>query len=163
MDKAVEISIIMGSKSDLKIMQYAADILKDFDIKYEKLIISAHRTVDKLYQFSKNASHRGIKVIIAGAGGAAHLPGMVSVISDIPVLGVPIPSKYLKGLDSLLSIVQMPGGVPTASFAIGEAGAKNAALFAINILSLNNILYKEKLANFRKEQQDSCEKDDLYI
>lgn len=149
------ISIVMGSQSDWEIMQKAAGILDDFSIPYESLIVSAHRTPERLYKFANDAEGRGVKVIIAGAGGAAHLPGMVAAISALPVLGVPVISKALKGMDSLLSIVQMPGGVPVGTLAIGEAGAKNAALLAASILALNDDEIKTKLKEFRREQTDS--------
>jgi 5-(carboxyamino)imidazole ribonucleotide mutase len=155
MTKKIEVSVIMGSKSDFPTMQTACDILADFGVEFEAKIVSAHRTPKRLYDFAQNAQNQGIKVIIAGAGGAAHLPGMVAAISPLPVLGVPIKSKALKGMDSLLSIVQMPYGVPVGTLAIGEAGAKNAALLAISILSLNNEDLAQKLADFRKNQTDS--------
>ena len=133
-----EISIIMGSQTDWSIMSDASFILDELKITYEKKIISAHRTPDRMSEFAKSAASNGIKVIIAGAGGAAHLPGMVASYTQIPVLGVPIETQALNGLDSLYSIVQMPAGIPVATFAIGRAGAKNAALFAAKILSLEN-------------------------
>lgn len=145
----------MGSNSDFPIMNQACKILEEFGVNFEKKIISAHRTPDRLYEFAKNAKKNNIKVIIAGAGGAAHLPGMVSSMTTIPVFGVPIASKNLKGIDSLLSIVQMPYGVPVGSLAIGEAGAKNAALMAISILALSDIEIANKLEEFRKKQSDS--------
>ena len=142
----------MGSKSDLPVMQEAIDILKSFDIETEVDIVSAHRTPEKLYDFSKNAHNRGISVIIAGAGGAAHLPGMVSAWTILPVLGVPIESKILKGMDSLLSIVQMPGGVPVGTLAIGKAGAINAALLACSIVGNENAVVREALRAWRTNQ-----------
>ncbi len=142
----------MGSKSDFATMQHACKILDDFKLEYEVKIISAHRTPDRLYEFCENAKSRGIKIIIAGAGGAAHLPGMTAAMTEIPVLGVPVESKSLKGLDSLLSIAQMPAGIPVATLAIGEAGAKNAALFAVAILALSNEKLAKKLEKFRSEQ-----------
>lgn len=152
------ISVIMGSKSDLATMQYGVDILKDFNIPHEVKIISAHRTPKRLYEFAENADKRGIQIIIAGAGGAAHLPGMVAALTHLPVLGVPVQSKVLNGQDSLLSIVQMPAGIPVGTLAIGEAGAKNAALLAISILSLNNKVIKEQLLEFRYRQTEKiCE------
>ena len=150
-----KISIIMGSKSDLPTMQLAANILNDFDVSYELKIVSAHRTPARLFEFSQNAKSNGTKVIIAGAGGAAHLPGMVAALTEIPVLGVPIESKSLKGMDSLLSIVQMPGGIPVGCLAIGDAGAKNSALLAISILALSDEKLALKLAEFRKKQTES--------
>ena len=135
--KIDKVSIIMGSKSDWKTLQLAENILDEFKIPNEVKIISAHRTPDRLYRYAKNLNKNNIKVIIAGAGGAAHLPGMVASLTTIPVLGVPIESKFMNGLDSLLSIVQMPYGIPTATFAVGESGAKNAAIFAISLLAIS--------------------------
>ena len=150
-----KVSIIMGSNSDWKIMEQAQIILESFNIDCETKIISAHRTPERLFRYAKSASKNKIKVIIAGAGGAAHLPGMVSALTCIPVLAVPVKSRFIDGLDSLLSIVQMPYGVPTATFAVGEAGAKNAALFAVSILSIyDNSLFK-KLTNWRKKLTNS--------
>ena len=150
-----KVSIIMGSNSDWKIMEQAQIILESFNIDCETKIISAHRTPERLFRYAKSASKNKIKVIIAGAGGAAHLPGMVSALTCIPVLAVPVKSRFIDGLDSLLSIVQMPYGVPTATFAVGEAGAKNAALFAVSILSIyDNNLFK-KLTNWRKKLTNS--------
>jgi len=145
----------MGSQSDWETMQKSAEILDLFAISYEVRIVSAHRTPDRLYKYASEAEGRGLQVIIAGAGGAAHLPGMVAAITHIPVLGVPVQSKSLKGLDSLLSIVQMPGGVPVGTLAIGEAGAKNAAILATSILALNDDGIRTKLKKFRKTQTDS--------
>ena len=153
----MKISVIMGSQSDYPTMVKACEILQDLNIEYEEKIVSAHRTPDRLYQFAKEAKERGVQAIIAGAGGAAHLPGMVAALTDIPVLGVPIKSKALKGMDSLLSIVQMPGGIPVATFAIGEAGAKNAALFAAAILGLNDSNVAKSLAEFRKNQTEGVD------
>lgn len=136
-------------------MRKASELLEELGIAFETKIISAHRTPDRLYKYAKDAEGHGVKVIIAGAGGAAHLPGMVAAITHLPVLGVPVESKALSGLDSLLSIVQMPGGVPVATFAIGKAGAKNAALFAAAILSNSDDDIKEKLNNFRVQQTES--------
>ena len=147
----------MGSQSDWDTMQLASDILKDFKISHETKIVSAHRTPERLFSYAKTAEKKGIKIIIAGAGGAAHLPGMISSISNLPVLGVPIESKFMNGLDSLLSIVQMPYGVPTATFAVGKAGAKNAALFAVNMLALNNKALYKKLIAWNKKQTDSVQ------
>ena len=149
------ISIIMGSKSDLPTMQKTADLLTEFGVDYEIKVVSAHRTPDRMYEFCKEAKEKGTKIIIAGAGGAAHLPGMVAAITDLPVLGVPIKSKSLDGLDSLLSIAQMPAGIPVATLAIGEAGAKNAALMAIAILAINDKDLSKKLADFRQKQTNS--------
>ncbi|MBL6664421.1 MAG: 5-(carboxyamino)imidazole ribonucleotide mutase [Rickettsiales bacterium] len=147
-----EISIIMGSQSDMATMQETSDILTEFGVEHELKIVSAHRTPDRLYEFCQDAKNRGIKIIIAGAGGAAHLPGMTAAMTEIPVLGVPVESKTLKGLDSLLSIAQMPYGIPVGTLAIGKAGAKNAALLAISILALNDKDLSKKLQDFRKNQ-----------
>lgn len=155
--KSPLISIIMGSQSDWETMQKSAEILDLFDITYEVRIVSAHRTPDRLYKYANDAESRGLQVIIAGAGGAAHLPGMVAAITHLPVLGVPVKSKSLKGLDSLLSIVQMPGGIPVGTLAIGEAGAKNAAILATSILALNDSAIRKKIKKFRKEQTDSVD------
>ena len=149
--KKDKVSIIMGSQSDWKTLQLAENILNDFKISNEVKIVSAHRTPERLYRYAKNAHKNNIKVIIAGAGGAAHLPGMVASLTKIPVLGVPIESKLMNGLDSLLSIVQMPYGIPTATFAIGEAGAKNAALFAISLFANNDKNISKKLSKWREE------------
>lgn len=145
----------MGSKSDFATMQKACEILDQFKIAYETKIVSAHRTPERLFEYAKSAKKNGIEVIIAGAGGAAHLPGMVASLTQIPVLGVPVESKALKGMDSLLSIVQMPAGIPVATFAIGEAGAKNAALFATAILANSDEKIAKRLGKFRKDQTDS--------
>jgi 5-(carboxyamino)imidazole ribonucleotide mutase len=150
--KNIEISIIMGSKSDFITMQHACNILASFDIAYDTKIVSAHRTPKRLFEYCVSAKDNGIKVIIAGAGGSAHLPGMVAALTELPVLGVPVETKTLKGLDSLLSIVQMPAGIPVATFAIGDAGAKNAALSAISILALSNKKLAKKLSDFRAKQ-----------
>ena len=149
--KKDKVSIIMGSQSDWKTLQLAENILNDFKISNEVKIVSAHRTPERLYRYAKNAHKNNIKVIIAGAGGAAHLPGMVASLTKIPVLGVPIESKLMNGLDSLLSIVQMPYGIPTATFAIGEAGAKNAALFAVSLLADNDKNISKKLSKWRED------------
>ena len=145
----------MGSKSDFTTMKMSCDILDEFEVAYETKIISAHRTPDRLYDFAKSAQKNGIKIIIAGAGGAAHLPGMAASMTTIPVLGVPIKSKALDGIDSLLSIAQMPFGIPVGTLAIGEAGAKNAALLAIAILALNDEKLSKKLSTFREKQTDA--------
>jgi 5-(carboxyamino)imidazole ribonucleotide mutase len=150
-----KISIIMGSKSDFATMEHACKILQDFGVAFETKIISAHRTPKRLFEFCDSAKKNGIKIIIAGAGGAAHLPGMAAAITDLPVLGVPVESRALKGLDSLLSIAQMPAGIPVGCLAIGEAGAKNAALLAIAILALNDEKLAKKLAKFRQDQTNS--------
>ncbi len=149
--KKDKVSIIMGSQSDWKTLQLAENILIDFKIPNEVKIVSAHRTPERLYRYAKNAHNNNIKVIIAGAGGAAHLPGMVASLTKVPVLGVPIESKFMNGLDSLLSIVQMPYGIPTATFAIGEAGARNAALFAVSLFANNDKRISEKLNKWRED------------
>ncbi|MCX8753076.1 MULTISPECIES: 5-(carboxyamino)imidazole ribonucleotide mutase [Snodgrassella] len=150
-----QIGIIMGSNSDYPVMQQAEQFLQQFSIPYEIKVVSAHRTPDLMFEYAENARSRGLKAIIAGAGGAAHLPGMVAAKTTLPVLGVPIPSKYLHGEDSLMSIVQMPKGVPVATFAIGEAGAANAALFAIAMLANNNPQLAQKLTEFRENQRQN--------
>ena len=149
--KKDKVSIIMGSQSDWKTLQLAENILNDFKISNEVKIVSAHRTPERLYRYAKNAHKDNIKVIIAGAGGAAHLPGMVASLTKVPVLGVPIESKLMNGLDSLLSIVQMPYGIPTATFAIGEAGAKNAALFAVALFANTDKNISKKLSKWRED------------
>jgi 5-(carboxyamino)imidazole ribonucleotide mutase len=146
------VSVIMGSRSDWETMRNAAEILEKFDVAFETRIVSAHRTPDLLVEFAKTAESRGIEVIIAGAGGAAHLPGMCAAQSLVPVLGVPVQSKTLSGMDSLLSIVQMPAGIPVGTLAIGNAGATNAALLAVAILANTRKDLREKLRNFRQEQ-----------
>lgn len=146
------IGIIMGSDSDFPVMEKAIDICKEFNVQFEVKIISAHRTPNKMKDYAENAKKRGIKVIIAGAGGSAHLPGMTASFTTLPVIGVPVPSKWLNGLDSLLSIVQMPSGVPVATVAID--GAKNAALLAIQILAINDKNLQKKLEDFKKKMQD---------
>ncbi|MEP4076180.1 5-(carboxyamino)imidazole ribonucleotide mutase [Haloferula sp.] len=157
----VSVGIIMGSTSDWPTMEHAARTLEDFGVAWESEVVSAHRTPDKLVSYAQSARGRGLKVIIGGAGGAAHLPGMTAAITDLPVLGVPVESKALKGMDSLLSIVQMPGGIPTATFAIGKAGAINAALFAVSILAGNDPALLEKLEAFRKNQSDTVKAAEL--
>lgn len=144
--------IIMGSISDWETMQHAAKALHDFGIPHETRIVSAHRTPELLYQYATTAESRGLRCIIAGAGGAAHLPGMTASLTTLPVLGVPVESRALKGIDSLLSIVQMPGGVPVATFAIGKPGATNAGLFAVSLLAAGNISLTKKLKAFRAAQ-----------
>lgn len=146
------VGIIMGSQSDWPTMKLAADILDDFSIPFESKIVSAHRTPDRMFEYAKSARDRGLKVIIAGAGGAAHLPGMVAAMTTLPVLGVPVQSKALSGWDSLLSIAQMPGGIPVGTLAIGEAGAKNAGLLAASILSTDDDAITQKLAEYREKQ-----------
>lgn len=146
------VSVIMGSQSDWETMSLTVSVLKSLNIPYETQIISAHRTPDRLIKFAKEANERGIQVIIAGAGGAAHLPGMVASMTTLPVLGVPIQSKALNGLDSLLSIAQMPGGIPVGTLAIGESGAKNAALLAASILSLQDQELAQRYKEWRNQQ-----------
>jgi 5-(carboxyamino)imidazole ribonucleotide mutase len=148
------VGIVMGSDSDWSVMQFAAQQLTQFEVPHETRVVSAHRTPDLLYQYAESAASRGLQCIIAGAGGAAHLPGMLAAKTPVPILGVPVPSKHLQGLDSLLSIVQMPGGIPVATFAIGEAGAKNAGLFAVAILARQQPALAKKLDDFRKSQTD---------
>lgn len=149
------VAIIMGSRSDWPTMKAAADALTSLGVAYEAKVVSAHRTPERLFDFAKGAQAAGFKVIIAGAGGAAHLPGMAASMTNLPVLGVPVQSKALSGLDSLLSIVQMPGGVPVATLAIGEAGAKNAGLLAAQILALADPALAQRLEAFRQAQTDS--------
>jgi 5-(carboxyamino)imidazole ribonucleotide mutase len=149
------IAIIMGSQSDWETMRHAADVLRQLDVLHESLIISAHRTPERLYDFARTARSKGFKVIIAGAGGAAHLPGMTAAITSLPVLGVPIESKALSGQDSLLSIVQMPGGIPVGTLAIGKAGAINAGLLAVSILALNDPKLSDRLDLWRQQQTDA--------
>ena len=149
------VGIIMGSQSDWPTMRHAAEILGSLSISHEARIVSAHRTPDRLYDYAKGAAARGLKAIIAGAGGAAHLPGMAASMTAVPVLGVPIESKALNGLDSLLSIVQMPGGIPVATFAIGKPGAINAALFAAAILANEDAALGERLAGWRQRQSEA--------
>ena len=146
------VGIVMGSSSDWPIMKKAAEQLDAFGIPYETQVVSAHRTPDLLTEYAVTAKQKGLQCIIAGAGGAAHLPGMLAANTIVPVLGVPVPSKYLKGQDSLLSIVQMPKGIPVATFAIGEAGAANAALFAIAQLATTDNAIADKLSQFRRDQ-----------
>ena len=148
----------MGSQSDFKTMIFCQKILKKLDIKFETKIISAHRTPDRMYQYAKNAEKNNIGVIIAGAGGSAHLPGMISALTSLPVLGVPIESKKLKGLDSLLSIAQMPKGIPVGTLAIGEDGAINAALLASSIIGISDVQVKKKLNQWRQGQSRSVKK-----
>ena len=150
----VQVGIIMGSNSDWNVMQHAAAFLQQFGVAFECKVVSAHRTPDLMFEYAEQARGRGLKAIIAGAGGAAHLPGMVAAKTTLPVLGVPVPSKYLRGEDSLLSIVQMPKGVPVATFAIGEAGAANAALFAAALLAPEHAGIAAALEAFRAKQTD---------
>lgn len=151
-DQKPVVGIVMGSNSDWPVMQKAAEILKAFGVPYEARVVSAHRMPDEMFEYAATARDQGLACIIAGAGGAAHLPGMLAAKCVVPVLGVPVPSKYLRGEDSLYSIVQMPKGVPVATFAIGEAGAANAALYAVTILAVTDKALYAKLQDFRKEQ-----------
>ncbi|MDC1338485.1 5-(carboxyamino)imidazole ribonucleotide mutase [Pelagibacteraceae bacterium] len=157
-NKLKKVLIVMGSQSDYKTMIFCQNILKKLNIKFETKIISAHRTPNRMYEFAINAEKNGVAVIIAGAGGSAHLPGMISALTSLPVLGVPIESKKLKGLDSLLSIVQMPKGIPVGTLAIGEDGAINAALLAASIIGLSDLTVKKKLNQFRLSQSKSVKK-----
>jgi 5-(carboxyamino)imidazole ribonucleotide mutase len=156
---AIKVGVIMGSNSDFEVMKDACDVLEQFGVEYEKRVVSAHRTPDLMYEYAHSAKERGIKVIIAGAGGAAHLPGMVAAMTSLPVIGVPVKSRALNGLDSLLSIVQMPGGVPVLTVAIN--GAKNAALSAIAILATNDEALSKKYEEFRQNQTDTVLKIEL--
>ena len=157
-NKSKIVSIVMGSQSDFKTMMFCEKVLKKLGIKFETKIISAHRTPNRMYQYAKNAQESNIGVIIAGAGGSAHLPGMISALTSLPVLGVPIESKKLKGLDSLLSIAQMPKGIPVGTLAIGEDGAINAALLAASIIAINDVNVKKKLNQWRLSQSKSVKK-----
>ncbi|CAM2141078.1 N(5)-carboxyaminoimidazole ribonucleotide mutase [Pararobbsia alpina] len=152
--ESVQVGVLMGSSSDWDVMQHAVAVLKEFGIAHEAKVVSAHRMPDEMFEYAAGARARGLKAIIAGAGGAAHLPGMLAAKTTIPVLGVPVPSKYLKGVDSLHSIVQMPKGVPVATFAIGEAGAANAALFAVSMLANASPELAAKLDAFRVRQNE---------
>ena len=147
------VGVVMGSNSDWKVMSQACEVLKEFGVPHEAKVVSAHRTPDAMFEYAETAAERGIQVIIAGAGGAAHLPGMLASKTIVPVLGVPVTSRALKGLDSLLSIAQMPKGIPVATFAIGEPGAANAGLFAVSMLANNDEKYAKKLNTFRKKQR----------
>ncbi len=157
------VAVVMGSQSDWDVMQHASEILREFSVPHVSEVVSAHRTPDKMFRFAETAKERGIQIIIAGAGGAAHLPGMLAAKTTLPVLGVPVAreSSMLRGIDSLLSIVQMPGGIPVPTFAIGIPGAKNAALSAISILSLSDSSLSEQLAQFRQKQTESADKQVL--
>ncbi len=150
------VGVVMGSSSDWEIMRHAVEYLKKLGVPYEARVVSAHRTPDLLYEYAESAAGRGLACIIAGAGGAAHLPGMLAAKTRVPVLGVPVPSKYMKGMDSLLSIVQMPKGVPVATFAVGEAGAANAALFAAALLARDDATMAERLEAFRAAQTQAA-------
>ena len=157
-NKSLQVSVVMGSQSDYKTMKFTVNILKKMGIKFETKIISAHRTPKRMYDFAQSAEKRNIGVIVAGAGGSAHLPGMISAITSIPVLGIPIESKKLKGLDSLLSIAQMPKGIPVGTLAIGKDGAINAGLLAASIIANNDISVKKKLKNWRLSQTRAVKK-----
>lgn len=148
------VGIVMGSDSDWDVMQHAVNQLQEFEIAHEAKVVSAHRTPDLLFSYADSAAGRGLRCVIAGAGGAAHLPGMIAAKTVLPVLGVPVPSRHLQGLDSLLSIVQMPKGVPVATFAIGQAGAANAGLFAVSLLAVSDTALAERLQAFRKRQEE---------
>ena len=151
----LKVGVVMGSQSDWPVMEHAIAQLDAFGIAYETKVVSAHRTPDLLIEYASTARSNGLACIIAGAGGAAHLPGMLAAKTTVPVLGVPVPSKYLNGIDSLLSIAQMPKGVPVATFAIGEAGAANAALYAVSLLAINDETLASRLDEFRQSQQDA--------
>jgi 5-(carboxyamino)imidazole ribonucleotide mutase len=150
------VGVVMGSSSDWEVMKHATILLKHFGLSFEARVVSAHRTPDLLFEYAASAESRGLKAIIAGAGGAAHLPGMLAAKTIVPVLGVPVPSKYLKGIDSLLSIVQMPKGIPVATFAVGEAGATNAALFAVALIARYEPDLALQLHEFRRVQSDAA-------
>lgn len=158
MNKTPRVAIVMGSDSDWPIMKQAAQMLADLGVCYTAEVVSAHRTPDAMFHFAENARASGYQVIIAGAGGAAHLPGMIAAKTTLPVLGVPVPSKHLQGQDSLLSIVQMPKGIPVATFAIGEAGAANAGLFAAALLANHDALLAQKLSDYRTSMADKVSK-----
>jgi 5-(carboxyamino)imidazole ribonucleotide mutase len=150
------IGVVMGSNSDWDVMQHAAQILAEFGVPYEARVVSAHRMPDDMFRYAEQAAPRGLKAVIAGAGGAAHLPGMLAAKTVVPVLGVPVPSKHLQGVDSLHSIVQMPKGIPVATFAIGVAGAANAALFAVALLANEDVALRDKLLAFRARQTEAA-------
>ncbi|MGV6857398.1 MAG: 5-(carboxyamino)imidazole ribonucleotide mutase [bacterium] len=156
MSDSKRVGVVMGSDSDWDVMKHAVELLEEFEVDCEYLVVSAHRTPDQMFDYAEGAADRGLACIIAGAGGAAHLPGMLAAKTSLPVLGVPVPSRHLHGEDSLLSIVQMPRGIPVATFAIGNAGASNAALFAIAMLAVNDPDMAEKLADFRRDQRDTA-------
>lgn len=155
MEKPV-VGVVMGSQSDWDVMQHAAKVLKDFGVAYEAKVVSAHRTPDAMFEYAESARDRGLRCIVAGAGGAAHLPGMIASKTTLPVLGVPVPSRHLAGQDSLYSIVQMPKGIPVATFAIGPAGAANAALFAVAMLAVNDDALRQRLIEFRARQTEAA-------
>ena len=151
MEENPKVGVVMGSQSDWDVMQHAAKVLKDFGVPFEHRVVSAHRTPDAMFEYAEQARDRGLACIIAGAGGSAHLPGMIASKTTIPVLGVPVPTRHLAGQDSLYSIVQMPKGIPVATFAIGEAGAANAGLFAVSLLAASDAGLAQKLAEYRAE------------
>ena len=159
--KRVKVGVVMGSKSDWTVMRVASQILKQLGVSHEAKVVSAHRTPDRMSAYGKSARARGLEIIIAGAGGAAHLPGMLAAHTTVPVLGVPVPSAALQGMDSLLSIVQMPGGIPVATFSIGASGAKNAALFAAAVLARNDEKLAARLQKFRAAQSREAERSVL--
>ena len=161
MKNALMVGIVMGSDSDWPVMKFAAEQLERFGVIYEKKVVSAHRTPDLMFEYARNTRQRGLKCIIAGAGGAAHLPGMLAAVTTLPVLGVPVPSRHLSGQDSLLSIVQMPKGIPVATFAIGEAGAANAGLFVCSMLAGDSDDLQRKLDAFRAEQSEAIKRISL--
>lgn len=161
MNEQLLVGVIMGSTSDWETMRHAVETLQEFGVPHEAKVVSAHRTPERMAEYAQSAEARGLQVIIAGAGGAAHLPGMVAAQTVLPVLGVPVQSRALNGLDSLLSIVQMPGGVPVGTLAIGKAGAKNAALLAIAILGNQHPEYRQKLHDFRRAQTEKVQNDSL--
>ena len=154
MDEKPKVGVVMGSQSDWDVMQHAARVLKDFGVPFEHKVVSAHRTPDTMFEYAEQARGRGLACIIAGAGGAAHLPGMIASKTTLPVLGVPVPSRHLAGQDSLYSIVQMPKGIPVATFAIGEAGAANAGLFAVSLLAAADDALAVKLAEYREKMRE---------
>jgi 5-(carboxyamino)imidazole ribonucleotide mutase len=154
MEDKAKVGVVMGSQSDWDVMQHAARVLKDFGVAFESQVVSAHRTPDKMFEYAESARGRGLQCIIAGAGGAAHLPGMIASKTTLPVLGVPVPSRHLAGQDSLYSIVQMPKGIPVATFAIGEAGAANAGLFAVSLLAASDTGLERKLAEYREKLRE---------
>src|SRR5947207_9636844 len=151
MEEKAKVGVVMGSQSDWDVMQHAAKVLKDFGVPFEHKVVSAHRTPDAMFEYAESARDRGLACIIAGAGGSAHLPGMIASKTTIPVLGVPVPTRHLAGQDSLYSIVQMPKGIPVATFAIGEAGAANAGLFAVSLLATSDLELAKKLASYRDQ------------
>jgi 5-(carboxyamino)imidazole ribonucleotide mutase len=162
-EKSPDVGVIMGSVSDWETMKHAVEVLQDFGIAHEARVVSAHRTPEWMGQYAREAAGRGVKVIIAGAGGAAHLPGMVAAQTWLPVLGVPVESRVLRGVDSLLSIVQMPGGIPVGTLAIGSAGARNAALLAASILGLSDAGIRGKLEEFRRKQTEQVQEAQLPV